>query len=117
MDSILLSIKKLLGLNPEYEEAFDTDIIMHINSVFSILRQLGVGPVEGFKITSDVETWEDYVTTVDLEMVKTYIYAKVRLIFDPPSNSGVRDSLQSYINEFEWRLNVAVDPEDGGWNE
>lgn len=111
MDSILISIKKSLGMNPCYEDAFDTDLIMHINSAFSILTQLGVGPKEGFIIKSDEEVWADYTSSSKLEMIKSYIMAKVKLVFDPPTNSSVSQIYQNYINEFEWRLNVAVDPE------
>lgn len=108
-DSILLSIKKLLGLAPEYE-VFDVDIIMHINSAFSVLTQLGVGPSEGFFITDANACWSDFIMqSKRLEMVKTYVYLKVRLVFDPPSSSAVLDSMNRQINEFEWRLSVAVD--------
>lgn len=116
MESILISIKKVLGMNPCYEEAFDVDLIMHINSVFSILTQLGVGPEEGFSIQNEEKTWDDYTTDIKLEMVKSYIYAKVKLLFDPPSSSTILNAYQSYINEFEWRLNVSVDPEQQGVN-
>ena len=109
MDSILTSIKKLLGVAEDYD-AFDTDIIMHINSVFMILHQLGVGPANGFVISGPYERWEDYVSdTVFAEAVKTYIYLKVRLIFDPPTSSAVMESINRQISEFEWRLNVAAD--------
>lgn len=106
-ESILESIKKLLGLDSSYT-AFDQDIIIHINSVFMILRQLGVGPEQGYKITSSSNVWSEF-TNDDLfiESVKTYIYLKVRLIFDPPQNSGTVQAIQSEISEFEWRLNVA----------
>ena len=110
MDSILLSIKKLLGMDPSYQEAFDIDLIIHINSVFSILTQLGVGPDTGFSITSDSETWDMYTTDLNLDMVKSYIVAKVRLIFDPPTSSSVTEAFKRYIDEFEWRINVEVDP-------
>lgn len=109
MTSILQSIKKLLGIAEEYE-AFDTDIIIHINSVFSILTQLGVGPVNGFYITGHHEAWEDYMpTSPRLEMVKTYMYLKVRLLFDPPTSSAAIDSANRLISELEWRLNVAAE--------
>ena len=110
MDSILLSIKKLLGMDPSYQEAFDIDLIMHINSVFSILTQLGVGPEEGFSITSDEQLWSDSTTNLNLDMVRSYMVAKVRLIFDPPTSSSVMEALKRYIDEFEWRINVEVDP-------
>jgi len=109
LDSILLSIKKLLGIESDYTH-FDQDIIMYINGVFMILNQLGVGPEEGYSITSDEETWSDYLgDVVNLEGVKTYIYLKVRLIFDPPSIASVIDAIERLITELEWRLNSQVD--------
>ena len=84
MESILTSIKKLLGITEEYDQ-FDPDIIMHINSVFMILTQLGVGPAEGFSIEDDTAVWTDFIQDVKkLESVKTYVYLKVKLAFDPP---------------------------------
>lgn len=112
MDSILTSIKKMLGIAEEYEH-FDTDLIMHINSVFSILNQLGVGPSEGFSITGKTETWSEFLSdSKKLESVKSYVYMKVRLIFDPPTSSAVMESMKSLISELEWRINVTVDPGD-----
>lgn len=112
MDSILTSIKKLLGIAEDYTN-FDTDIIIHINSVFSILTQLGVGPSEGFSISDKRDTWYDFIgDSTKIELVKTYIYLKVRLIFDPPQSSSVIDAINRTINELEWRLNVSVDPGD-----
>ena len=109
MESILISIKKLLGIAEEYDQ-FDSDIIMHINSVFMILTQLGVGPAEGFSIEDDTAVWTDFIQDVKkLESVKTYIYLKVKLLFDPPLSSAVIDSTNRLINELEWRLNVAAE--------
>lgn len=109
-ESILVSIKKLLGIEKNYTH-FDQDIMMHINSVFMILNQLGVGPSEGFFIEGDDMYWEDYISDpTQLQAVKTYIYMKVRLIFDPPASSVVMDSIKQTISELEWRLNVSVDP-------
>lgn len=109
MDSILTSIKKLLGITEDYTH-FDTDIIMHINSVFSILTQLGVGPPEGFYIQDKTTVWDEYITDPNkIEMVKSYMYLKVRLLFDPPSSSSVIEAFNKQISEFEWRLNVAVE--------
>lgn len=104
--SILSSIKKLLGLTDEYN-AFDNDLIIHINSVFSILNQLGVGPKEGFKIESSLQIWNEFTdNNLLIEDVKTYIYLKVRLIFDPPLNSAVLESMKQTIQELEFRLNI-----------
>ena len=109
MESILTSIKKLLGIS-EDDTSFDPDIIMHINSVFMVLRQLGVGPVEGFSIEGEDSVWSDYLSDNALiQSVKTYMYMKVRLIFDPPTNSAMIDSMNRLIDEFEWRLNVAAE--------
>lgn len=112
MESILTSIKKMLGIDEEYTH-FDADIIMHINSVLMILTQLGVGPEEGFMIEDDTSTWIDFIPEANaarLHAVKSYIYMKVKLIFDPPLSSAVIESMNRQISEFEWRLNVAVDP-------
>lgn len=109
MDSILTSIKKLLGISEEYEH-FDPDIIMHINSVFMILTQLGVGPPEGFAIEDETSLWTDFIPeTPKLEAVKTYIHLKVKLLFDPPLSSAVIESTNRILSELEWRLNVAVE--------
>lgn len=107
-ESILTSIKLLLGAPKEYT-AFDQQIIMHINSVFTILHQLGVGPKTPFKITDADTEWSEFATDGDIEAVKEYVYCKVRLVFDPPSNSFVVDILNKRIDELEWRLNVKCD--------
>ena len=112
MESILTSIKKMLGITEEYEH-FDADLIMHINSVFMILNQLGVGSSDGFVISGNDEKWLDFLQDDSrLELVKSYMYLKVKLLFDPPLGSAVIDSINRLINEFEWRLNVTVDPGD-----
>lgn len=109
MDSILTSVKKLLGITEEYTQ-FDTDIIIHINTVFMILHQLGVGPVKPFSITDKKAIWSDFIKDVDLiESVKTYMYMKVKLYFDPPQTGPSSDALNNLISELEWRLNVAAD--------
>ena len=109
MDSILTSIKKLLGITAEYTQ-FDADLIIHINSVFSILTQLGVGPSTGFSIHDEYSIWTDFLPEDPrLEMVKTYVYLKVRLMFDPPDRSAVADAMKRQIDELEFRLNVAAD--------
>ena len=107
--SILTSIKKLLGVAEDYSE-FDEDIMTHINSVFLNLTQLGVGPEEGFMIKDDTAEWEDFINdSVQLQAVKTYVYLKVKLLFDPPLSSSVTESINRMIAELEWRLNAAVD--------
>lgn len=109
MDSILNSIKKLLGITEDYTH-FDQDIIMHINSAFFTLNQLGVGPDESFKIEDKNDTWDDFVSNNDVEAIKSYIGLKVRTLFDPPTNSALLSAMNEQIKEFEWRLNVQVDP-------
>ena len=108
-DSILTTIKKLLGITEEYEH-FDQDIIMHINSVFMILTQLGVGPSNGFSISDKTATWDKFIEEgTNLEAVKSYVYMKVRLLFDPPLSSAVMECINRSINELEWRLNVSAE--------
>ena len=109
MESILTSIKKLLGMTEDYT-AYDDQIIIHVNSVFMILTQLGVGPEDGFAIKDKEAAWNDFVSDeTKLELVKSYVYLKVKLLFDPPSNSSVIESINRQINEFEWRLNVKAE--------
>lgn len=102
--SILTTIKKLLGITEDYTH-FDTDIIIHINSVFMILNQMGVGPADGFSISDNTTTWKDYLQDErDFESVKTYIYLKTKLVFDPPASSIVVECIKEAIKELEWRL-------------
>ena len=110
--SILTSIKKLLGIAEE-DTSFDQDIIMHINTVFAILSQLGVGPANGFSIEDDGAIWSDYLgNSTNLELVKSYIYMKVRSMFDPPTSSILADAMNKNISELEWRINTMVDPKN-----
>ena len=104
-DSILLTTKKALGLAEDYS-AFDPDIIMHINSVFASLVTLGIGPEVGFAIEDETKTWNDFTSDVRLNSVKSYMYLKVRLMFDPPTTSFVLNALQEQLKELEWRMNV-----------
>lgn len=107
MDSILTSIKKLLGITEEYEH-FDQDIIIHINTALMILTQLGVGPSEGFFIKDKYALWSDFIPDVKtLEAVKSYIYLKVRMLFDPPTSSSLMNAMEQNMKELEWRLNAA----------
>lgn len=111
--SILDDIKKLIGISKE-DLSFDDDIIIHINSSFMILNQLGVGPVTGFSISDFNKKWGEYITTEnDLEAVKTYIYLKVKLVFDPPLSNTVMESIKQTISELEWRLNVNAENKGG----
>lgn len=109
MDSILNSIKKMMGPGLDYN-AFDTDLIIHINTVFSILTQLGVGPKNGFIIQDEDDVWSDFVDDDrTIEMAKSYIYLKCKLMFDPPQNSFIVNSYEKLCSEYEWRLNVSAD--------
>lgn len=110
MDSILTSIKKMLGIAEE-DKYYDPDVIMHINSVFMTLNQLGVGPASVFHIADDTSVWTDFVSddSFPVEAIKTYVYLKVKLVFDPPNNSAVIESIHNSINELEWRINLAAE--------
>lgn len=110
MDSILLSIKKALGVEDDYD-GFDTEIIMHINAALFTLNQLGVG-VDGYSISGIQETWAMFLTGfTGVESVKTYVYLTVRLLFDPPTNSFLVTSFEKQIEQLQWRLMVKTDPE------
>ena len=110
-DSILTSTKKILGVDETYT-VFDLDIMTHINSAFSTLNQLGIGPVDGFMIEDATAVWSDFLGTNSpkLNAVKTYVYLRVRMLFDPPTTSYLINALNEQIKELEWRLNVIVDP-------
>lgn len=111
-DSILLSIKKMLGLPEEYD-AFDLDIITHINSAFTVLTQLGVGPADGFMIDDKTAIWSDFMPDMRFyQLVKSYVVLKVRLLFDPPISSAVLECYKTQINEYEWRLKTMVETEE-----
>ena len=112
--SILNSMKLMLGMEPEYN-AFDTDIIIHINTILGKLTQVAVGPKEGFQLDAEhpeSSKWEDFIGTEDtiLNMVKTYTYLQLRLLFDPPQNSFTQDAIKKEAEELLWRLNIDADP-------
>lgn len=109
MESILTSIKKLLGIEESYE-IFDSDIILYINSAFSTLTQLGVGPKEGFSIKDKTTTWSEYLNNDPrLDLIKNYVFLKVKLIFDPPTSSSVQSAYERMIQELEWRILHAIE--------
>jgi hypothetical protein len=111
-ESILTSTKKVLGLEASYIP-FDLDVITHINAAFSLLNQLGVGPEDGFSIEDDAAVWEDFgVSANQLHLIKTYVFLKVRVLFDPPGTSFLLESANNQIKEYEWRLNVFREVED-----
>ena len=105
-NSILKSVKKILGIEASYT-AFDLDIMIHINSVFSTLHQLGIGPEDGFSIEDDTALWTAFIgADARLNSVKTYVYLKVRMVFDPPQTAHLEEALNKQAKELEWRLNV-----------
>lgn len=109
IESILTSIKKMLGIDESYDH-FDADLIMHINSVFATLTQLGAGPEKGFSIKDEDTNWSEFVSdeTV-LGFVKSYMHLKVKLLFDPPLSSAVIESMNKMISEFEWRITTDIE--------
>jgi hypothetical protein len=108
-NSILTSTKKLLNIH-ENDTDFDMDVLLHINSAFSTLHQLGVGPENGFAIVDATDTWTSFLGTDQrFNSVKSYIYLKVRLIFDPPATSFHLEAVNRQIQELEWRLNVLIE--------
>ena len=109
MESILTTIKLMLGIAADYKY-FDNVITVHINSVLMTLNQLGVGPEKSKFITNEMDTWEKVLGDIeDVEAVKTYVYLKVRMVFDPPASSAVMEAMKEQIRELEWRLNVQVE--------
>lgn len=115
-DSILNSIKKSLGITPEYTQ-FDPEIIMHINSVFMFLQQIGVGPTNTYSIESDSETWTDFFSSAnvkDVSAAKSLMFLKVKMLFDPPTIGSVNESYNKLIDELTWRCSIEGDNVNGG---
>ena len=110
MDSILNNVKKLLGIDSD-DDSFDVDVMTIINSTILSLAQMGIGPSNGFIVTSIENEWTDWIVTptVNLEAVKTYLYLKTKLIFDPPTNSTVIEAFNKSLSELEWRMMLAVE--------
>jgi hypothetical protein len=109
MNSILDTIKKMLGIE---EIAFDTDIIVHINTALMSLNQIGVGPTTCFSITGSTEEWDDFLASTELEMAKSYVYLKVKMLFDPSGSATVQEAMARSITEFEWRLRQQIEKDD-----
>lgn len=108
-ESILVYVKKLLGIQSDYNH-FDPDIIYGINAAFAVLTQLGVGPESGFSISDDSTKWDEFVSdTTRLSLIKPYVYLKTKMLFDPPSSNVLTDSINKTISEYEFRLNVVSD--------
>lgn len=110
LDSILNTVKKLLGIDVD-DTSFDDDVIILINSSMLSLSQMGIGPANGFIVTSSIDKWTDYISdnTINLEGVKTYLYLKVKLTFDPPTNSTVIEAMKKTLEELEWRMMLSVE--------
>ena len=109
MESILNSINDLLGIAAD-QTNFDNQIIVHINSVFMTLQQLGVGPSPGFFVESAEDKWDDFIPEgVNWNSMKTYMYLKVKLLFDPPLSSSVMEAMERTAAEYEWRLKVEAE--------
>ncbi|QAY17124.1 hypothetical protein SEA_MADAMATO_6 [Streptomyces phage Madamato] len=109
--SILNSMKKLIGLG-ETDASFDLDLTIHLNSMISVLTQVGIGPAEGFMIEDSTATWESFIGSDPRQsMVKSYLYLRVRLLFDPPGTSFALDAMNKNAAELEWRLNVQREEE------
>ena len=108
-DSILLTVRKLIGPNSDYD-VFDDDLIVHINSFFEVLTQCGVGPENGFRITGPTEKWSDFTTDGhEFDMVKQYITLRTRLAFDPPASSFAMDAMKKIVDEMEWRMYIRAE--------
>lgn len=108
-NSILNSTKKLLGLDPNYK-VFDLDILSHINSAMMTLSQLGIISNAGYMVVDETDEWSDVVTTeANVSAIRTYVYLKVKYVFDPPNNSFGLDAIKKQMDELEWRMNVQVD--------
>ena len=108
-EGILTSIKKMLGIDDNYIP-FDVDVLIHINSAFMTLCQMGIGPKEGFNVTGYEEIWGDFLTNkVMLGGVKTWVYLQVKMLFDPPANSFVMDAYKTQAEQILWRLNVQAE--------
>ena len=109
MESILLSTKEMLGPSAE-DPHFEPEIITHINTVFMDLNQMGVGPEDGFIIEDETTVWTDYIPNVKkLAAVKTYMYLRVRLLFDPPASATIVETINREIGRYEWRITHAVE--------
>lgn len=114
MDSILNSIKKVLGIEESYTH-FDADIMMHINAVFAVLSQLGVGPASGFSIDGASQQWDEFLgNDKRIQMVKTFVALRVRLLFDPPLSSAVMEAMKQQVEELTWRIQIAAEDQIGG---
>lgn len=109
MESILESMKRMIGISDD-DDSFDTDLIIDINSIFTILNQLGAGPPNGFEIIDSREVWTDFMPDISkINLIKSYVYLKLKLMFDPPASSSVMDAMNRQISEFEWRISISCE--------
>lgn len=108
MDSILNSVKKFLGIGADYKN-FDVDLIMHINTAFAVLTQMGVGPSNGFMIEDESSEWSEFYIENNLNIIRSFVYLKVKLLFDPPTSNALLESANNMLREYEWRLFVECD--------
>ena len=109
-ESILKTIKQLIGCPDDFEQ-FDLDLMIHINSAFATLTQLGVGPKEGYRITGVDNVWNEFEDDAQkLSLIKDYVYIKTRLLFDPPTTGSLMDSLKEELKEMKWRLYILYYP-------
>ena len=112
-DSILMSVKKLLGMDPEEFDQYDVDITLHINTVIETLNQIGVDMPDGFSVTDKTVLWSDYLNRAKYsqikDSIKSYIYMKVRLVFDPPTNTSLINAINESVKELEWRIRQWVE--------
>lgn len=118
MDSILITIKKMLGIDAE-DDSFDMDIIVIINSIIPSLTQMGIGPSKGYVVLSSENLWSDYLkdNVINLEGIKTYIFLKTKLVFDPPANSTMIEAYNKMISELEWRMMLNVETNNLNYDE
>lgn len=116
-NSILETIKKLIGIDKDYG-VFDVDLIVAINSSFMILNQLGIGPDKPFSISDSSATWNDFFGNEEIfALAKSYIYLRTKLLFDPPSSGVLHEAVERQISEFEWRMHVQADYNDSKMEE
>lgn len=115
-DSILRTVKKVLNLDPDYT-AFDADVIMHINMALMVLRQVGIGPPNGFVVTDETQTWTEFLgsSVSRLDATKSFVYLKVRLVFDPPEAGYAISAMERQIDELLWRLNTSEEEVRHPW--
>lgn len=111
--SILSDTKRALGVSPT-DTAFDVELIMYINGAFSVLNQIGAGPINGYMLNDGEEAWSSFFDDVRLNFIKPIIYLRVRLLFDPPETAHAINAIKDQLAEYEYRLNTAVEHRDAG---